>query len=109
MAPSASLRAVTVPGDRGVEVAHALGRLDLAAGIAGGQGGPDLGERDVDDVAQGILRVVGDPEPDGAVADGRTHSWSVVYFRSSGYIATLSTWPTRPLQSTGLTPEATAG
>ena len=54
-------------GQRGVDVADRLGRLQLAAGRAGGDRLADLGQRDVDDVAERVLRVVGDADPDGAV------------------------------------------
>ena len=57
------MRATTVAGDRGVEVADGLGRLDLAArrrrrstSVA------DVGQGDVDDVAERVLRVVGDAD-----------------------------------------------
>ncbi len=52
--------------ERRVDVADRLGRLQLADGVTARQVAADLGQRDVDDVAERVLRVVGDADPDGA-------------------------------------------
>ena len=58
------MRATTLPVSGRVDVADRLGRLELADGGAGLDLVADLGQRDVDDVAQGVLGVVGDADPD---------------------------------------------
>ncbi len=75
VASSASLRATTSPADRRVDVADRLRRLQLAAGAAGRRRcRPHLGQRDVDDVAERVLGVVGDPDPHRAlVLTGLAH------------------------------------
>ena len=52
--------------DRGVDLGDALGRLDLAERLARLHRGARLGQLDVDDVAERVLRVVGDADPDRA-------------------------------------------
>ena len=55
------------PGHGGVDVGDGLGRLDLADRGARGHLVTDGGQLHEDDVAERVLRVVGDPDPD----DGR--------------------------------------
>ena len=50
-------------GDRRVDLRHALGRLDLAERLAGRDRRARLGQLHVDDVAERVLREVGDADP----------------------------------------------
>src|SRR5699024_12056798 len=54
-----------VTGDRGVEVGDGIRRLDLSAGLTGGDGVADLGQVDVDDLAEGVGGDGGDADLDG--------------------------------------------
>ncbi len=50
-------------GQRGVDVGHGLGRLDLGHLLPGGDHGAHVGRLDEDHVAQSVLGVVGDADP----------------------------------------------
>src|SRR5664279_5031691 len=56
--------------DRGEDVRHRLGGLDLPDGIAELDGRPRLRQLDEDDVTQGVLCVVGDADPGDRDAPG---------------------------------------
>src|SRR4029453_11984886 len=55
-------------GHRRVQVADALGGLQLAARVARPHRGPYLGQLDEHDVTELVLGVVGNPDPGGTVA-----------------------------------------
>src|SRR5690606_1008478 len=61
------------PADRRVHLRDALGRLDLTQRFPRGDLGAGLGQLQEDDVAQGVLGVVGDAHPERAVLAGRVH------------------------------------
>ena len=63
-------------GDGGVDVAHGLGRFDLAERCAGRGHYTDAGQVNVDDVPERVLGVVGDPTRIRSPSR-RTHSWSL--------------------------------
>src|SRR5699024_11344286 len=54
-------------GHRGVEVGDGLRRLDLSARLTGGDGVADLGQVDIDDLAEGVGGDGGDADLDGLV------------------------------------------
>ena len=60
--PSALLTSVTSPADRRVELGDGLDRLDRAEDVALRQLAADFGQLEVDDVAELLLRVVGDAD-----------------------------------------------
>src|SRR5919112_1407501 len=53
--------------DRCIDVAHRLGRLELAARRGRLDRGPDLGQVDIDDVTERLLGVIGDADPHRAL------------------------------------------
>ena len=69
MSASSALTSTIVPADRGVDVGHRLGGLDLAEALAGLDRRSRPRGADEDDVAERVLGVVGDADADPAALE----------------------------------------